>query len=73
MTEPEKRGRDWMGAYLLVIETLFVFIGLTGVWMIYPPATFILGGALGVLGVEGLQARRERAARAAPRRLERVA
>ncbi|MFE1272074.1 hypothetical protein [Streptomyces sp. NPDC058758] len=37
---------------LWAVEVLFVLLGLVGVALVYLPASFVLGGVLGVLAVE---------------------
>ncbi|WP_406056241.1 hypothetical protein OG462_09115 [Streptomyces sp. NBC_01077] len=46
---------------LWAAEVLFVLLGLVGVALVYLPASFVLGGVLGVLAVErALSGRREK-------------
>lgn len=72
MTETKKE-RDWVGLFFLFVEILCVLLGLIGVWAIYWPAAYVLGGLLGVLAMERIQAEHRAARRVPPRRLERVA
>lgn len=62
-----------MAVLLLVVEVLFALVALFGVWFVYWPAAFILGGVLGVVALERIQAHYQAARRVEPRRLERVA
>jgi hypothetical protein len=41
----------------LLLEVLCLLCALLGVWLIYPPAAFILGGVVGALGAEQSMAR----------------
>lgn len=73
MTETKKKERDWVGLFFFAVELLCLVLALIGVWFVYWPASYIIGGALGVLAMERIQAEHRAAQRVQPRRLERVA
>lgn len=53
----DRRGEGVVRA-LLLVEVVFVLIGLVGVALIYPPAALILAGFLGVVACERATIRR---------------
>lgn len=55
--------RNLQYAGWLLLEVLCLLSALAGVWLIYPPAAMILGGATGVLGAEASMARLKSARR----------
>lgn len=48
-----------MAASLLLIEFVFVVLGVFGVWLMYPPVAYVVAGILGILAIERVQARRD--------------
>jgi hypothetical protein len=73
VTETKPKERDWVGLFFFAVEILCVILALIGVWVIYWPAAYIIGGVLGTLAMERIQAEHKAAQRrTAPRRLERV-
>lgn len=48
-----------MGASLLLIELVFLLLGVFGVWLMSHPVAYVVAGILGIIAVERLQARRD--------------
>jgi phosphate/sulfate permease len=48
-----------MGASLLLIELVFLLLGVFGVWLMSPPVAYVVAGILGIIAVERAQARRD--------------
>lgn len=50
-----------MAASLLLLELVWVLLGVYGVWLINPAVAYIVGGVLGIVATERVQARRDEA------------